>query len=109
MKKSIMVAMVVASLSGNVSAALSNEQTIQAAQMITSFGNCAIIMENERDSITAEYLKNKAVEIVMKVEDNATPRQQKQILALSQEFSANFWAHSKTDLVNLCDELANAN
>lgn len=104
-----MVAMVAVSLSGNVSAALTNEQTIQAAQMVTSFGNCSIVMENARDNLTAEYLKNKAVEILIQVEDSATPRQQKQILALSKEFSANFWAHSEKDLIELCDELANAN
>lgn len=108
MKKIIIAAMFAATLSGNVSAALSNDQVMQAAQLITSYGNCAIVMENEKDNLTAEYLKNKAVEIVMKVEDNATPRQQKQILEISQEFSANFWSHPETTLLELCDELANA-
>lgn len=107
MKKILAVALVGLALSGNVNAALSSAQVVEAAQMLSAFGNCSRVMQVAGDEITSEYLLNKAVEISMKVEDNATPRQQKEILSMLEEYTENFYTLPPEQALVLCDNLAN--
>lgn len=109
MKKVVVSAILAVALSGQAVAGFTQEQVIQAAQMITAFGNCSIVMENEKDFMTSEYLKNKAIDVSIMVEDNASPKQQKQVLMVAKQFTNNFWQHDEKTLFTLCDELANTN